>query len=170
MFTRKIVVPRKQVMLAMGALASMQAVADQALASGSQNANLSIKATIQANCLIADATMDFSTFTILGGSPSSISYATQAASVSVPYACTDSATAALYGVSSVALTGSGGTITANLYSDAGHASPFPSTSANGVGVTGSGVSAGSSIYATIVASSTTAPGTYSGVATLTIAY
>jgi spore coat protein U-like protein len=167
------IISKKKVALAMGALASMQAMAGVAEA-GTNTSTLYVKATVSANCLISNATMDFGQFTVLGGTPAAPTYATQSANVAVPYACTNGAPATIYAAAqSLTLTGAAtaaNTLVAGLYSNSGNTTPYPTAVGSGIGLTGTGVSASTTIYGQIITLSTTKVDTYSGAAILTISY
>lgn len=166
----------KRVMAAVGLLTSMQAIvsADAAMAAGSASATLYLSASVQGNCLISNTSMNFGTFTVLAGTPTSPSYAAQSATASIPYACTNGSPAKIWAAAnSVTLTGAAtaaNTVVANLFSDVAQQTVYPTAAAAGVSVTGVGASASSMIYGAINTSAATKIDSYTGVTLLTISY
>ena len=163
-------------MTAMGLLTSLQSIvsANGAMAAGSSSATLSISASVVGNCLISNTTMNFGTFTVLGGTPSSPTYASQSATATIPYACTNGSPAKIWAAAnSVTMTGASttaDTVVASLFSDVAQQTVYPVAAANGVAVTGSGASASSMVYGAINTQASTKSDAYAGTTLLTISY
>lgn len=172
----KRLISAKRSMAAMGLLTSLQSIvsASGAMAAGNATATLFISASVEGNCLISNTTLNFGAFTALAGSPGSPSYLAQSATATLPYACTDGSPASIWASSnSVTMTGAAtasNTVIANLYSDVAQLTVYPVAAADGVTVTGTGVSASSMIYGAINTSASTKSDAYTGTTLLTISY
>ena len=170
------VISTRRAMTAMGLLTSMQSIvsAGGAMAAGGASATLFISASVEGNCLISNATMNFGTFTVLGGTPGGPTYLAQSATATIPYACTDGSPASIWASgNSVTMTGAStasNTVIANLFADVAQQTVYPIAAANGVSVTGAGASASSMIYGAINTSASTKSDAYTGTTLLTISY
>ena len=154
---RKPLISNKQLGLAIAALGALQ----QANAAF-DTANLTALATIASSCNIDDATMDFGSNPLFSGTVLN----TLSASVGMPVLCTNGTTATFGTASTITLTSGADNLTANLYTDSGHATALSSAAT----YVGTGSAASVSLYGQIIPAVSTHAGTYSGVVTLTLTY
>lgn len=168
MSKRKLTLSRSRLALASAALAALQQPALAAADTG----NLTINASVTAQCFIDDATLDFGTFGVWSASAAagSVVLNTVTASAEVPIICTNGTSATLAASeNALNLTAEGNSITVELYSDAGMASAYPTTPGS-LTFAGSGTADSTKVYGKVTAVADTKAGAYTGTVTLTVSY